>query len=86
MTATSPYLNHPVRTEREAVLEAENKRMREAAGNAADWLNSFHRASLEEIAADGGVTVGMVFQRDAAWEATKLHRAALAQRDKDGQP
>lgn len=28
MTATSPYLNHPVRTEREAQLEAENHALR----------------------------------------------------------
>ena len=31
MTATSDYLNRPVRTEREAQLEAENARLRRAA-------------------------------------------------------
>lgn len=33
MTATSPYLNHPVRTEREAVLEAALRSITSLIGN-----------------------------------------------------
>lgn len=30
-----------------------------------EWLESFLTANLDEIAADGGVTVGMVYQQEA---------------------
>ena len=48
---------------------------------AVNFLNDFSRADLDDIAADGGVTVGMVFQQQAKWEATLLARAGQAHAD-----
>ena len=48
-----------------AELEAENARMREGLTDAARFIDDLASADLDEIAADGGVTVGMVFQQQA---------------------
>jgi len=39
--------------------------MREKAAKVKRWLRDYIEADLDEIAADGGVTVGMIFQKDA---------------------
>lgn len=39
--------------------------MTEALDLAVKWLQEFSEADLDEIAADGGVTVGMVYQQEA---------------------
>jgi hypothetical protein len=38
----------------------------------ASWLEGFAAADLDEPAADGGVTVGMVYQQEAGYRARRL--------------
>jgi cell division protein FtsB len=58
-----------------AALRAEVERLRGALGGAAAWIGEFARADLDELAADGGVTVGMVFQQQAKWRAEQARQA-----------
>lgn len=51
--------------------------MRVALDRTADWLNNLADADLDEIAADGGITVGMVVQQEARWRATLCLRASM---------
>jgi len=47
-----------------------------------DWLEQLARADdLDDIAADGGVTVGMVYQQEAAMQARRLRALASPVRD-----
>lgn len=60
------------------VARARNAGLADAVEQVVDFLNDLSNADLDEIAADGGVTVGMVLQQQAKWTATKLQRAAPA--------
>jgi len=52
----------------------------EALEAVANWLVRFSECETDEIAADGGVTVGMVCQQEALWQSARVDNAIAALR------